>query len=145
VFYLGLNGRAPPSYEGTDRLTSRSFNDSGLPSSVRLDATVPALCGLAGNHRRNHPGGNVTSAGWQVTLCDPMWHVSSRSGVTTLRTAIHLLLTLRHPWHASRPTFEIVGTKCITSRPSFANGYHFSLRTTGSLSRAARYIAPALC
>ena len=38
-------------------------------------------------------GGNVTSAGWQVTLCDPMWHVSSRSGVTTLRTAIHLLLT----------------------------------------------------
>jgi len=24
-------------------------------------------------------GGNVTSAGWQVTLCDPMWHVSSRS------------------------------------------------------------------
>ena len=25
-------------------------------------------------------GGNVTSAGWQVTLCDPVWHVSSRSG-----------------------------------------------------------------
>ena len=38
-------------------------------------------------------GGNVTSAGWQVTLCDPMWHVSSRSGVATLRTAIHLFLT----------------------------------------------------
>jgi len=38
-------------------------------------------------------GGNVTFAGWQVTLCDPMWHVSSRSGVATLRTAIHLLLT----------------------------------------------------
>ena len=37
-------------------------------------------------------GGNVTSAGWQVTLYDPMWHVSSRSGVATLRTAIHLLL-----------------------------------------------------
>jgi len=39
---------------------------------------------------------NVTDhAGWQVTLCDPMWHVtvSSRSGVATLRTAIHLLLT----------------------------------------------------
>ena len=28
-------------------------------------------------------GGNVTSAGWQVTLCDPMRHVSSRSGVAT--------------------------------------------------------------
>ena len=41
------------------------------------------------------PGGgrNVTSAGWQVTLRDPMWHASSRSGVATLRTAIHLLLT----------------------------------------------------
>ena len=26
-------------------------------------------------------GGNVTSAGWQVTLCDPIWYVSSRSGV----------------------------------------------------------------
>jgi len=38
-------------------------------------------------------GGNVTSAGWQVTLRDPIWHVSSRSGVATLRTPIHLLLT----------------------------------------------------
>jgi len=37
-------------------------------------------------------GGNVTSAGWQATPHDPMWHVSSRSGVATLRTAIHLLL-----------------------------------------------------
>jgi len=26
-------------------------------------------------------GGNVTSVGWQVTLCDPIRHVSSRSGV----------------------------------------------------------------
>jgi len=37
-------------------------------------------------------GGDVTSAGWQVTLCYPVWHVSSRSGEATLRTAIHLLL-----------------------------------------------------
>ena len=29
-------------------------------------------------------GWNVTSAGWQVTLCDPIWHVSSSSGVATL-------------------------------------------------------------
>jgi len=40
-----------------------------------------------------HPGWDVTSAGWQVTLCDLTWHVSSSSGVATLRTAIHLLLT----------------------------------------------------
>jgi len=30
-------------------------------------------------------GGNVTSAGWQITLCDTIWHVSSRSGVGVLR------------------------------------------------------------
>jgi len=28
----------------------------------------------------HYSGGNITSAGWQVILCDPMWHVSSRSG-----------------------------------------------------------------
>ena len=39
------------------------------------------------------PYGNVTYAGWQVTLCHPMWHVSSCSSVATLRTAINLLLT----------------------------------------------------
>ena len=38
-------------------------------------------------------GGNITSAGWQVTLCDPMWHVSSRSGVATLR-AISVTISL---------------------------------------------------
>ena len=42
-------------------------------------------------------GGNVTSATWQVTLCDPTWHVSSRSSVATLRTAIHLLLKDMRP------------------------------------------------
>ena len=45
-------------------------------------------------HYTFYEGGIVTSAGWQATLCDPMWHVSSRSGVATLRTAIHLLLML---------------------------------------------------
>jgi len=38
---------------------------------------VPALIGWG-------KGGNVTSAGWQVTLCDPIWHVSFRSGVAKL-------------------------------------------------------------
>ena len=28
-------------------------------------------------------GWNVTSAGWQVTLCDPIWNVNSSSGVAT--------------------------------------------------------------
>jgi len=34
---------------------------------------VPALAGRG-------KGGNVTAIGWQVTLCDPIWHVSSHSG-----------------------------------------------------------------
>ena len=61
-----------------------------LPPQTRLRS--PALKPTVTN-RPPHIDGNVTSARWQVTLCDPMWHVSSRSGVATLRTAIHLLLT----------------------------------------------------
>ena len=56
-------------------------------------------------------GGNVTSAGWQVTLCDPMWR--SRSGVATLRTAIHLLLTYlltEAPCAAGMHTVHSAGT-----------------------------------
>ena len=37
-------------------------------------------------------GGNVTSAGWQETLCDPIWYASSHSGVAMMQTAISLLL-----------------------------------------------------
>jgi len=40
---------------------------------------VPALTGWS-------KGGNVTSAGWQVTLCDPIWHVSSYSREACLCT-----------------------------------------------------------
>ena len=29
---------------------------------------------------QNAAAANTTTAGWQVTLCDPIWHVSSRSG-----------------------------------------------------------------
>jgi len=46
---------------------------------------VPALIGWG-------KGGNFTSAGWQVIVCDPVWHVSSRSGaVLVAQTAIRLL------------------------------------------------------
>ena len=38
------------------------------------------------------PGGYVTSAGWQVTLCDPIWHVSSRSGDGRLACKLLYLL-----------------------------------------------------
>ena len=49
---------------------------------------LPALIGWG-------KGGNVTSAGWQVTLCDPIWHVSSRTGVVIVaQTAIRFLTSL---------------------------------------------------
>jgi len=42
-------------------------------------------------------GGNVTSAGWQVILCDPIWHVSSRSGEASreLLYSVYFTLLLR--------------------------------------------------
>jgi len=46
---------------------------------------VPALTGWG-------KGGNVTSSGWQVTLCDPMWHVSSRRGEASYAFSFTLTL-----------------------------------------------------
>jgi len=43
-------------------------------------------------------GGKVISAGWQVTLCDPIWHVISRSGMVISITNCYIsvyLLTLQ--------------------------------------------------
>ena len=42
-------------------------------------------------------GGNVASAGWHVTLCDPIWDVSSRSGEACceLLYSVYLYLYLR--------------------------------------------------
>ena len=42
---------------------------------------VPALIGWG-------KGRNITSARWQVTPCDPIWHASSRSGEACSWTAI---------------------------------------------------------
>ena len=50
---------------------------------------VPALIGWG-------KGGNVTSAGWQVILCDPIWHVSSPSSVVLVAYASLPYLTLPH-------------------------------------------------
>ena len=70
---------------------------AGMPSRYVTSQGQLSLASLRGRlieyQLRRVKGGNATSAGWQVTLCDPMWHVSSRSGVATLRTAVHLLVT----------------------------------------------------
>jgi len=39
-------------------------------------------------------GGKVISAGWQVTLCDLIWHVISRSGVVISITNCYIRFTL---------------------------------------------------
>ena len=39
-------------------------------------------------------GGKVTSARWQVTLCDLIWHVISRSGVVISITNCYIRFTL---------------------------------------------------
>jgi len=59
-----LRASIPPRYVTKP---TRSTQPSGSLNRV------PALIGWG-------RGGNVTSAGWQVTLCDPIWHVTSRSG-----------------------------------------------------------------
>jgi len=65
---------------------------------------VPPLVGW-GN------GENVTSAGWQVTLCDPIWHVSScSSGVLVAQTAIRFLTLPYYTCDCSYKCTEI--TKC---------------------------------
>jgi len=39
-------------------------------------------------------GGNITSAGWQVTLCDPVWYMSSRSSGSVEANCCKLLYTV---------------------------------------------------
>ena len=67
---------------------------------------VPALIGC-GN------GGNVTSAGWQVILCDPMWHVSSRSGVVLVAQTAIRFLTLPY---LQRGGVAVTGKKIVGYR-----------------------------
>ena len=46
-------------------------------------------------------GGKVTAVGWQVTLCDPIWHVISRNGVVISITNcyIRVYFTFTLPVH----------------------------------------------
>jgi len=50
-------------------------------------------------------GGNVTSTGWQITLCDPIWHVSSHSGETVcdLLYTSYLYLTVIREFRVTLP------------------------------------------
>ena len=47
-------------------------------------------------------GGKVTSAGWQVTLCDLIWHVISRNGVVISITNCYIRFTLLYIFLTTR-------------------------------------------
>jgi len=74
-----LRAGTPPWYETKP---TRSTQPCIPPWSLNR---VPALFGWV-------KGGNIPSPWWQVTLCDPIRHVSSRSGEACLRTPILRLL-----------------------------------------------------
>jgi len=50
---------------------------------------VPALIGW-------RTVGNIASAEWQITQCDPMWHVSSRSGEAGCKLLYSVYLLKKH-------------------------------------------------
>jgi len=56
-------------------------------------------------------GGKVTAAGWQVTLCDPIWHVISRSGevisITNCCIRFAYLLSLSPSWFVGQMTIHL--------------------------------------
>jgi len=60
------------------KLLTELYQTSSM--SLLILNRVPALTGW-------DKGENVTSARWQVTLCDPVWHVSYRSGEASCITA----------------------------------------------------------
>ena len=67
---------------------------------------VPAFIGWG-------KSGNVTPAGWQVTLCDPIWHVSSRSSaVLVAQTAICFFTFILAALHGSLGL--VVQLSCVT-------------------------------
>ena len=55
-------------------------------------------------------GGKVKAAGWQVTLCDPIWHVISRSGVM-ITTNCYIRFTFTSTRQATNTVVCSAGTK----------------------------------
>jgi len=55
-------------------------------------------------------GGKVTAAGWQVTLCDPIWHVISHSSVVISITNCYIRVYFTLPASvARRPRALLLG------------------------------------
>jgi len=72
-------------------------------------------------------GWNATSAGWQVTLCDPIWHVSSSSGVATS------VSELPYPCYF---TFTLHQRQKYCTRNNYANFSRCDIRHAGALMQS---------
>ena len=66
------------------KLSGGCLDQLSLASLWGSQNRVPALIGWG-------KGRNITSAGWQVTLCDPIWHINSHSGEICCNCYIRLL------------------------------------------------------
>ena len=69
-------------------MTTTQVNSALHPSGVAKSSTSFGRTSFGWGK-----GGKVTSAGWQVTLCDLIWHVISRSGVVISITNCYIRLT----------------------------------------------------
>ena len=72
---------------------------TSTPASAVPRSTQPCISPRSPNRVPASGGvkaGNVTSAGWQATLCDPVRRASFRSGEDGLHTAIPVAVLIRH-------------------------------------------------
>ena len=70
-------------------------------------------------------GGKVTSAGWQVTLCDLIWHVVSRSGVVISITNCYIRFT----YLLYLLSVELLAKRRVSNRADFSNGTKHAITT----------------
>jgi len=72
--------------------SSSSFTTTA-PSCLQVNsALLPSRVAKSSTSFGWGKGGKVTAAEWQITLCDPLWYVISRSGVVITITNIYLYL-----------------------------------------------------
>jgi len=90
-----LRAGTPPWYVTKP---TRSTHPCIPPGSLN---EVPALIGW-------DKDGNITSAGWQVTICDPIWHVSSRDGEVSPQTSISSYFSFT----LLQPIMNIIASRC---------------------------------
>ena len=83
VSHIHINRIFIGSYRPGMCTTSSQVNSALHPSGVAKSSTSFSW----------GKGGKVTTAGWQVTLCDPIWHMISRSGVVISITNCYIRLT----------------------------------------------------